>query len=318
VTRANAVALARCAGLALLLATACGDDAPSATDAGGFADATPGDASVDGAPDDARTDAATDAGEDAPRPPPFVGPTGSTEGCGRAAEAGTTVRSIDVRGTERSFRLAVPEGYDPDAPHALVFVWHGLGGSASNFQRLMRMETTAGGAAIAVYPQGLPRVGDADGWDLDDDGEDVALFDAVYAEIASELCIDRARVFSTGFSHGGFMSNLLGCVRGDVVRAIAPIAGASAGRRCTGQVAAWLVHGTADLVVVPNLGKAARGRWLVRNGCSREATPTTPEGCSEYLGCDEGYPVVWCEHSGPHTVPAWVPAAAWGFFDGLD
>ncbi len=294
--------------LALLLTVACGDDA-AVLDAG--ADAALPDADID--------DASVEdtAPPDAARPPPFVGPTGSTEGCGRAAEPGTTVRDITVEGTERTYRLAIPDAYAPDTPHALVFVWHGLGGSASGFHRTMRIEDVSSGAAIAVYPQGLPRVADADGWDLSDDGDDVALFDAIYGELSTQLCIDRARIFSTGFSHGGFMSNLLGCVRGDVVRAIAPISGASAGRHCQGQAAVWLVRGTADLVVAPRLGQSARGRWLVRNGCSAETTPVSPDGCAEYLGCDEGYPVVWCEHDGPHTVPAWVPGAAWSFFDSL-
>lgn len=300
--------------LALVLMAACGDD-DGATMDGGVDGAAPDAEGPDASLEDAATVDAAE--EDAARPPPFVGPTGSTEGCGMAAEPGTTVRDITVDGTDRTYRLAVPDGYDPDVPHALVFVWHGLGGNASNFQRVMRIESVSAGAAIAVYPQGLPRLGDADGWDLTDDGEDVALFDAVYAELSAELCVDRARVFSTGFSHGGFMSNLLGCVRGDVIRAIAPISGATSGRSCQGQAAAWLVHGTADIVVLPRLGERARNRWLTRNGCSTETRPVPPDGCSEYLGCDEGYPVVWCEHDGAHTVPSWVPGAAWSFFDSL-
>ena len=116
------------------------------------------------------------------------------------------------------------------------------------------------------------------------------------------------------------MSNSLGCVRGDVFRAVAPVAGGSGGTGCVGQVAAWMAHNPADGTVPMALGEVARGRWLEANGCGEDTEPVDPEPCVDYVGCDEGYEVVWCQHDeegpivGAHTWPSFAGAAIWDFF----
>jgi polyhydroxybutyrate depolymerase len=39
-----------------------------------------------------------------------------------------------------------------------------------------------------------------------------------------------------------------------------------------------------------------------------------PDACVAYQGCDEGYPVHWCEFPGGHTVPQFASDAIWKFF----
>jgi poly(3-hydroxybutyrate) depolymerase len=41
-------------------------------------------------------------------------------------------------------------------------------------------------------------------------GRDVAFVKALYAKLQGTLCIDETRVFSTGMSYGGIMSNTIG------------------------------------------------------------------------------------------------------------
>jgi polyhydroxybutyrate depolymerase len=252
---------------------------------------------------------------DAARPPPFVGPSGETAGCGTAFEGhGLIDRTLTVRGVERRYRLAIPESYDEGTTHALVFAFHGLGDRAENFQAALRFEQLAGGEAIVVYPHGVyPALG-SNGWDLDPAGADFELVDTLLASLSDELCVDRARVHALGFSYGAFMTNALGCHRGEVLRAIAPMAGSPPSGACSGQVAAWLVHGEADTVVSYSpLGTRARDLWRRRNGCA-DTGPVDGNGCTAYQGCDEGYPVTFCSHPGGHTVPAYAPAAIWSFF----
>lgn len=71
--------------------------------------------------------------------------------------------------------------------------------------------------ARVVYPQALPRTRD-DGsgglvtrWDLHGDA-DTSFFDAELAELVEAYCVDRMRVFVTGFSSGGNFSQQLACV----------------------------------------------------------------------------------------------------------
>jgi len=293
------------AALILVICLGCGDDDLVLDDAGAL-DSGP-------APEDAGGSTGDDAG---PRPPPFEGPTGLSEGCGSAATAGVEEESIDAAGMERTYLLAVPEEYDPAEGHALIFVFHGAGDSARNMSRL-QFEAEAAGEAVVVYPQGLPVLAGSSGWLLEDETMDTAFFDTLLASMEERFCIDRARVFAAGFSYGGYFSNLLGCARGDVVRAIAPVAAAAPSVECRGQAAAWLAHGTADEVVPFGAGTTARRRWSSRNGCASEVDPATPTFCTSHVGCDEGYPVHFCDHDGGHTWPRWASAAIWEFFDGL-
>ncbi len=128
----------------------------------------------------------------------------------------------------------------------------------------------------------------------------VALFDAMLSEVSNNYCVDANRVFSFGYSSGSFMSHSLACVRGDVLRGVATIAGRSAGQNCVGSVASLLIHDRDDPTVAIGASEAARDRDLERNGCDA-TVPTTPSGnepCELYAGCTSGLPVVWCETQG--------------------
>ena len=70
---------------------------------------------------------------------------------------------------------------------------------------------------------------------------------------------------------------------------------------------------------VPNArGIAARDRQVAANVCST-TTKDIGNGCLEYQGCDEGYPVIWCQSSGlgRNIRGDYAPAKAWAFVSGL-
>jgi len=291
------------------LLPACGDDAP----------ATP---AMDSSLPDASSmtpDASMPSEDAAPPRMPFAGPSGPSAGCGTAgAMVGKRSATIIAARLEREYIIVVPESYDPATPIALIFAWHGLGDSATNFARGLRLETVTGDDAIIVYPNGRPSVGGANGWDLSADGRDVAFFDSVVEEVGSAYCIETGQIFTTGFSYGGFFSNTLGCARGDVIRAIAPVAASPTVRSgCVGQVAALVAHGEGDTVVPFSQGETAYRIWTSRNGCSSESSPGTPSQCVVQSGCDADYPVWWCTYPGNHTYPSFGPSAIWSFFSSL-
>jgi poly(3-hydroxybutyrate) depolymerase len=204
----------------------------------------------------------------------------------------------------------------------VIFAWHGLGGTAASIasRGYYGLEARAGNSTIFATGQGLPTstpVGDGPGWP-NTNGRDVAFVRSLLDWLKSSYCIDEARIFSTGMSYGGIMSNTLGCALGDALRAIAPMAGSGPSRfssgQCVGQVAAWFSHGNEDLIVTYASGQASRDDWLETNRCGTATTPVGPAGCVAYEGCDVGYPVHWCEFDGGHTVPSFASEGIWQFF----
>jgi poly(3-hydroxybutyrate) depolymerase len=222
--------------------------------------------------------------------------------------------SIDVGGSARTFVLSVPESYAPPTPLDLVFAWHGLGGSGAGARGYFGLEQQAGGAAIFVYPDGLVVDAGDTGWNLELTGPDIALYDALRASIEADYCIERSRVFSTGHSFGGYMTNTLGCARGGELRAIAPVAGGGPWGGCEpAPLSAFVVHGANDTVVDPAEGQASLEHWRSQASCSDTSQPIEPAGCVEYQACASSR-VVFCSHEEGHNWPTLAPAGVWGFF----
>jgi polyhydroxybutyrate depolymerase len=252
------------------------------------------------------------------------GPPAGTPGCGLAVEPGETTVELEVGESTREYILVVPTGYDPDTPLPLVFGFHGLGSNAAVSRLYFQIEQAADGQAIFVYPEGLPlgSEGGLTGWDLAPTGIDVALFDAILAEVSEGLCIDPQRVFASGHSFGGYMSNALGCFRASVLRAIAPVAGGPPLDVCEDDtVAGWMAHGVSDGIVPFVLGELARDSLLDRNGCEATTTAVEPAPCVAYDDCAADMPVVWCAHEetelSGHMWPRFAGPAIWAFFDAV-
>ena len=240
--------------------------------------------------------AAIDAGQDA------------ATGCGTTgAPTGVLMsQTIMVGSRARSYVLSIPQHYDPDTPLALVFGWHGSGATGALARQESSIEPAAAGRAIFVYPDGLGAAG-ASGWDWTATGRDVELFDALVDHLTGTYCIDRNRIFSTGFSDGAYFTNAIGCFRGNVLRAIAPVAGGPPGTSdCVGNVGVWIAHASNDPIVdFTTGGIATRDFWIARNGCSTTVAPVqeSPAECAEYQDCEPDLPVVWCVHTGRHIWP---------------
>lgn len=163
-----------------------------------------------------------------------------------------------------------------------------------------------GEEAVLIYMKST-----GEGWEQDEVREqNVDFFEAVLDSVRSEACIDESRVFVAGTSSGAHFSNILGCRFGEQLLAIAPVAGYLPENDCVGQVAAVVIHGVDDSL---ETGETARDFWLSENSCSATTTPDLAaahqqvrdardtdveiEACVDYQGCDEGFPVRWCEHS---------------------
>jgi predicted esterase len=268
---------------------------------------------------------------------------------GRSPAMQVVRRTIDVNGTMREYLVAVPQGYDSSKTHALVFGFHGSGGDREQLRRYMNVELPANGEAIMIYPSGLVRRdGGVAEWDLTQTSSDLVLVDKLLEQYAGELCIDRKRLYATGHSFGGCMSNAIGCWRGDVIRAIAPVAGCGPSRnaQCVGKVAVLQIHSPKDTQV--NYSTAIRlcTKWLRANTCDEmpacgcnwtdqltmptdqcvqqaqqpymtavpidvTAQDEQPPVLRQYLNCDPGYPLVFIDHWRREKMMVGDPSERW-------
>lgn len=254
------------------------------------------------------------------------GAGGPSPACGKPAPKGVLPRHVTLFGKSRSYTLVVPASYTPAISLPVVVVLHGHGGSGAQARASFDLEGPAAGKALFLYPDAV-----GGGWDLDAEAgknRDVALFDAMLAQVQSEYCVDLHRVFLAGFSNGAYMANQLACRRSERVRAVATHSGGGPyetgaaakyddqGRLQCGAkpVGSLVIHGTADGTVVPAEGQKSIDHWSAANHCSAAPGAASAKPCVTYASCI--HPVVACKVQGlGHSVWPEAPARAWAFFD---
>jgi len=170
------------------------------------------------------------------------------EACGVAspAPAGRSEQAIDSGGVSRRSLLYVPRSGGTGA-RPLVFTLHGSGGSPEDQLALSGLEALAEEHGFLVLaPEGVDRR-----WNVPVDAakpDDVRFISDAIDRAGALACIDRQRVFATGFSGGGRMVSQLACDLSGRIAAIAAVGGI----RFPGPCAAarpfpiLAFHGTAD------------------------------------------------------------------------
>ena len=245
-------------------------------------------------------------------------PAETSLGCGTATELVTGKTTVDVDGTSREYILTLPENYDAQKPHRLVFGFHGrqydaewvaegkepLTGPYFGLQELSEDST------VFVAPQAL-----STSWS-NENGRDIGFVTAMLDTLEAQLCIDVSRVFAVGFSYGAIMTATIGCELYERFTAVAPMSASLPGS-CTNDLpplAYWGSHGTEDQTIKLVQGEAVRDSYVARNHCEDTPGAADANGCVTYPGCDEGAPTVWCTFSGEHVPAPFAGPAIWPFF----
>src|SRR2546421_7339525 len=216
----------------------------------------------------------------------------SSAGCGKPAPTtpgSSVIETIYSGGLRRAYLLHVPSGYQADSSEAVVLSFHGHGSTAIEQERRSSMSLLADQQGfIAVYPQGVVGPDGRSGWATGIRGRpqvnDVLFVSDLLTHLQSVLCIDPLRIYATGFSNGGGMTNVLACTLAGRLAAFAPVSGSyppyPGGCHPVRPVPLLEFHGTAD-PIVPYNGSQSRQlppilawlqEWATRDGCTMGPT----------------------------------------------
>ena len=231
----------------------------------------------------------------------------SSAGCGKPAPTppGSSVyETVFSGGLKRTYLLHVPSGYQANSSEAVVLNFHGHGSNAVQQERRSGMSLLADQQGfIAVYPQGVVGPDGQTGWDTGalerPQVNDVLFVSDLLNHLQGILCIDPLRIYATGFSNGGGMTNVLACTLAGRLAAFAPVSGSyppyPGGCHPVRPVPILEFHGTAD-PIVPYNGSARKRYppiltwlqgWATRDGCTRGPTVFYKQGERDGTGVDK-------------------------------
>lgn len=284
-----------------------------------------GKASVDAAKpaQDASKPSVDSATPDAGKPPIDAGTpsemdppdTVATECLASANVAPGTTMNLMLNG--RNYTLHIGKAVKVGTAAPLVMSLHGLSMTPASMESMARWHPLSDTEGFIVA--GPAGVGSSNGWDLTGT-KDFDLMKAVIDDVNKKACVDRKRVYSTGFSHGGFMSFANACKLPEVFAAVAPHSGAGTCRSALVRpmpIFTW--HGDADPIVSYSSGKSSHDSWVMRDKCGE---PTDfmigSNKCQEWKGCTDDVPVKMCTiPGGGHMWSRDATRAIWDFFKGI-
>lgn len=216
------------------------------------------------------------------------------------------VNTLKSAERDRKFQVLLPAAGTPTAATPVVFLFHGVGGSAkgilgeSQFAKLQETENF-----VLVVPESERK---ADGTAVlksdwyyagayfELDNPDMVFFDDMLKCVGEAFPQDPSRIYVTGMSGGGLMSTFTALHRSKVIAAAAPFSGG---------------------YLLPFPKSAAPRPFLASHG-----GPTDAAYGQDFLKLAtaligdllaSGHPVVTCDHGTGHKWPAAMTAAAWTF-----
>jgi polyhydroxybutyrate depolymerase len=252
--------------------------------------------------------------------------------------------SIIVGGAARTYHVHLPPRETTALPMLLAL--HGGSGTGAGVSALTHLNDLADREGVlVVYPDGL-RKSWADGrgvTDAERQGvDDIAFFRQLITTLQAQYSIDSHRVYVTGISNGGFMTQRLGCELADRIAAVVSVAATfstNLAATCAPSrpLPILYVLGEND-PLVPYAGGVINGNrgtalsaadslaaWAKLGGCTgAPTTRTLPDRVQDdthvsetlYTNCQSGAQVgLYSVAGGGHTWPSgrqYLPVAAVG------
>ena len=200
--------------------------------------------------------------------------------------AQTTTASFSFESINREYIVHVPASYNATTPLPLLISLHGLGDNMTNFSGAGFHALAEAENFIVVTPQALDfayagfSIGAA--WNSgvgaqiailsspiypNENINDVGFISALIDSLSAQYNIDPERIYATGFSMGGFMSNRLAVELNDKIAAIASVSGTLGdnvdrnNNPCP--IPVMHIHGTADATIDYNADYQNGGLYTI-------------------------------------------------------
>lgn len=199
----------------------------------------------------------------------------------------TTDEVLHVGDLDRTWRQFVPDSYDGLTPLPVVIQIHGLSQPHTTLDGITGYEKLAATEGfILLTPSG--RTDPLPFWaaTTSPDNPDLAFLNSMLDAVEEGLCVDEARIYSTGISNGGLMSFVLACTMSDRIAAIAPVSGVVVPGDCNpGRAVPTIAfYGDADTVLPFEGGLGGvltNGGLLDRSKSTGEEGTTAPDNEEE-------------------------------------
>ncbi len=150
---------------------------------------------------------------------------------------------LNQNGLKRNYYLHIPPNYNKNIPTPLILNLHGGGGGGKGHQTTSKMNKESDKSGfIVVYPNGMRRDGNSyklyqrfwnigegpngfyyDNKDKISKNNDIEFIKNILDDLELKLNIDKKRIYLTGLSNGGILSQEVACKFSDKIAAIAPV-----------------------------------------------------------------------------------------------
>ena len=141
-----------------------------------------------------------------------------------AFPTGNSTQTLESGGRMRSYLVHVPASYDGSTAVPLVLDFHGLGSNAVQQRAISGMVAISDREGfLLVHPDGIDNAWNA-GMCCSTATDDVEFVRALVATVSSQANVEASRVYATGLSNGGAMTQRLACDAADLFAAAAPMA----------------------------------------------------------------------------------------------
>jgi polyhydroxybutyrate depolymerase len=229
-----------------------------------------------------------------------------------------------ANGLTYRYTLVVPNTIVPGKKAPLALVWHALWSNPEETRGLTHIDATfAKYGTISVHPRSPDQAWDVGtcctNYVLGRRRDETVFARELLKEVESKLCVDSHRVYTSGFSNGGMLSQMLACKMSDLFAAAAPMASTLTipPGECNPSrpIPIFMINGTADPLVgytVPSLSggisvQDAFKTWASRESCTGSPQTTLQQGkanCQTYAQCSASGEVTLCSVEGMgHCMP---------------
>ena len=219
--------------------------------------------------------------------------TPQTGGANTSQAGQSLVISVSTGGKTRDALVHIPSGYSSAAPVPLIVNFHGDGSTGKEQEALSGMSALADREGFLVaYPNGINQQWNTDAGPAG--APDRKFISDLVSQLRTDYRVNPKRIYATGMSNGGGMTNRVGCSMANIFAAIAPVEGGYIeGSACVPArpMPVMAFHGLTDLIVpyTGGVGKgAAKGitftpipdwaaAWANRDSCNATPQATHPD-----------------------------------------